>query len=203
MAQGQKEIFEGAKKAISTELNPEILAWSFSEMLSQLRALIANKYPSSRERPVRSFCRRYLGMHGESYHEAQDWLSEKAFVPPEKVQLILRVLKSARDGTLSPAVTQKPEPEPATPGTTGMVRKLVDHTTTLFNSLMILVVEAGVSRRDLYDGDRIQIRIALKRVCDAFGIDVIFPEPEAARNQPVTRKEFAGLGLRTQERKRP
>ena len=71
-----------------------------------------------------------------------------------------------------------------------MIRKLIDHTTTLFNSLMILVLEAGVNPDDLYDGDRIQIRIALKKVCDAFGIDVVFPEPEAARNQPVTQQDL-------------
>ena len=229
MAANQTEIFEQAKQSIASELDGEILAWDFSTMLSQLRAIIATKDEATHHNGIRFFCRHYLDMHGNSFNDMRHWLLEKAVMPFEKIQSVLRVLKSERDGTLvaEPASTgrrkqnrdcKKPSREPKAkkvrrseeprqlqpqiPKTAGMIRKLIDHTTTLFNSLMILVVEAGVNPGDLYDGDRIQVRIALKRVCDAFGIAVVFPEPEAARNKPVTGQELANLGLKLPKEKK-
>ena len=229
MAANQTEIFEQAKQSIASELDGEILAWDFSTMLSQLRAVIATKDEATHHNGIRFFCRHYLDMHGSSFNDMRHWLLEKAVMPFDKIESVLRVLKAERDGTLiaGPASAGGPkqnrdhkkpprepkakkvrrseeEPrqlQPQVPKTAGMIRKLIDHTTTLFNSLMILVLEAGVNPDDLYDGDRIQIRIALKKVCDAFGIDVVFPEPEAARNQPVTRQDLADLGV-TKSRQR-
>jgi hypothetical protein len=222
--QTQAEIFEAAKQSVAEELNEEMLSWDFSQMLSRLRDVIANRNQQINSNGIRFFCRHYLGMHGDSHNEMRRWISGEAVMPFERIQLVLRVLKSERDGNLvlvlpdkggrrvhqvkksvnsgSAEEMREPKPEPSAPKTSGIIRKLVDHATTLFNSLMILIVEAGITSDDLFDGDRIQIRMALKQICVAFGIAVIFPESEAARSQPVTRQDFADIGLRTQTERR-
>ncbi len=224
-SQGQTEVFEKAKQSIATELNREILVWDYSQMISALAAVIARKNPNTKSNGSRYFCRHYLGMHGDSYNEMRRWLSGEAEMPFEKIQLVLRVLKSEGDGSLAAVPPNKggsrghhqkkeikapshasevreSKPEPPTPKVSGAIRKFIDHTTTLLNSLMILGVEIGVSPDDLYDGDRIQIRMAAKQIFDAFGIDVVFPESKAAHSQPVTRQDFAEIGLLTQRRKK-
>jgi hypothetical protein len=170
MAQSQQEIFEQAKQSIASELDEEILAWDFSIMLSQLRAVIAKRNESTRHNGIRFFCRHYLGMHGNSFKEMRHWLSEEAVMPFGKIQLVLRTLKSERDGKLVPEPPNKggnkktqgsgPRPPrgleksrrcddspwlaPMRSKTFGIIRKLIDHMTTIFNSSMILVVEANV-----------------------------------------------------------
>jgi hypothetical protein len=222
--QTQAEIFEAAKQSVAEELNEEILAWDFFQMLSRLRDVIASRNQQVKSKGIRFFCRHYLGMHGDSHNEMRRWISGEAVMPFERIQLVLRVLKSERDGNLVLVLPDKggrrvrqvkksvnggggeemreSKPGPSAPKTSGIIRKCVDHATTLFNSLMILIVEAGITSDDLFDGDRIQIRMALKQICAAFGIAVIFPEPEAARSQPVTRQDFADIGLRTQTERR-
>jgi len=233
-SQGQTEVFERAKQSMAAELGEAILSWNFSQMLAELRAVIAKKSPEERGRAhnsVRYFCRHYLGMHGNSFNDMRRWLAGEAVMPFEKIQLVLRSLKSERDGNLVPmppnkggnnahrtkkevivkktkesdareVVRQEPKPEAPQPKCSGAVRKFVDHTTTVFNSLMVLGLELGVIPDNLYDGDRIQIRTAAKQIFDAFGIEVIFPESERAHSQPVTRQDFAEIGVKAGERKK-
>jgi hypothetical protein len=201
----QREVFESAKQAIAQELNGEILSWDFSKMLDEFGRLVASKSdkPNQKQRSTRHFCRHYLGMHGESFMKVCGWFSLKK-MSSEDIQLVLRTLQAAKNGTLvSDGVEHKAPPEPAsiTPPVvpvlemSGTKRTLIEHSVTVLSSLRIVIGVAKIGARDLFDGDRIQMRIALKAICDAFGIDVVFPEPEAAHNQPVTRHDLGDLGL--------
>lgn len=214
--ESQIQIFEEAKQSIAHELKAEVFAWDFSAMLSHWKAVIEDIRLNQKtgRNPMRFFARHYLDLRGQSPKEMRDWLGEKAVMPLGKIQLLLRFLNgwNGQRASAAPAPKKKKgrarprkresKPEPVTPKTTGMIRELVVHTTTIFNSAMILVLEAGVNPSDLFDGDRIQIRIALKKICDAFGIDVNFPEPETVRNKPITRRDLADLGLPQPKRRK-
>ncbi len=224
LTQSQSDTYERAKQSIASELNEETLSWDFSKMLDQLEAAITSKSPTesgATRNAVRFFCRHYLNMRGESFHEARHWLSGKSPMLEKDIQLVLRTLKALGDATfLEIEIQQQPkngdehdscralaaveisvaELPTNRPGS-GVIRKLIDHTISLFNSLVGLIVESGVAPADVYDGDRMQIRGALQKICDAFAITVVFPEPNAARNQPVTREDLSDIGLPRRKRK--
>ena len=224
MAQSQAEVYEQAKQSIASELDNEILAWDFETMLSQLKAIIEKKAPEETGKvhnSIRFFCRHYLAMHGSTFNDMRQWLLGRATMPFEKIQMVLRVLKSEREGSLvrvppntggrkydhvaprslslgperAPELDVTIKPEPPTPKTSGVVRTVIDHTGTTLNSLMILIVQAHVSPDDLFDGDRMRVRIAIEEICKSFGINVVFPKPESIRSRPVTSEDFAKAGL--------
>jgi hypothetical protein len=127
------------------------------------------------------------------------WLSGAAEMPSERIQLVLRALQSALDGKLFPGLPGRyeiSEPKPFMPEASGMKRTLLEYFMATLSQLRIVIGVTEVNPRDLFDGDRIQMRITIKAICNAFGIEVIFPEPGAAQNQPVTRHD---LGLNRTE----
>ena len=224
LIESQAQIYEEAKQSIAGELDEETLSWDFSKMLDQLKTTIANKSPTesgTTRNAVRFFCRHYLNMKGEAFHETRQWLTGDLVMPSASIQLVLRTLKALNDGTFTetdaavwPAKTElqsrkelastviPPIKTPTSHSKPGVARKLVDHTISMFNSLVGLIVESGVAPKDVFDGDRMQIRGALQKICDASGIDVVFPEPDAARNQPVTREDLSTIGLQTRKDKK-
>ncbi len=224
LTQSQTEVFEQAKQSIIGELDEETLNWDFSKMLDQLKTTIANKSPTesgATRNAVRFFCRHYLNMKGEAFNETRRWLTGEKSMSSAEIQLVLRTLKALNDGTFvepdsKPSASETEYDscrelaaaviptvgQPITQPKPGVVRKLIDHTISLFNSLVGLIVESGVQPSDVFDGDRMQIRGALQKICDAFGINVVFPEPDAARNQPVTRDDLSSLGLTLTGKKR-
>ena len=211
----QDKIFERAKTALAGELNEDIQSWDFVQMLKSLKALIKEKgseQPGRGNNPVRFFCRHYLNMPGERYNEMRSWLAGREVMPKEKIELALRVLKTWQDGNLRQTIDKPalpsfdleyPEGEISQPENLELSRKLVDHTISLFNSLRVLIEKSGISPKDVFGGDRMQITSAMWKICNIFGVDVIFPEPDPAQNQPVTKKDLANFGLQKfPERKR-
>lgn len=219
------EAFGQAKQAMSAELDAEMLSWDFSKMLEELKAAIQATKPEGDSNATRSFCHRFLHMphqsHTTTYEQISACFKGRGQLSTETIVVILRSLKAWKDGTLPVVEVSKP-PKPvdhrsckllaatgiATPEMIGektkpgIARKLIDHTISLFNSLVGLVVESGITPTDVFDGDRMQIRGALQKICDAFGINVIFPEPDPARNQPVTGEDLSNLGLPMPQQRR-
>lgn len=199
----QLQIFLSARRA-TPGLTPEVCAMDFSTMLERLKEKIASfKGKVSRGTESRHFGHRYMGMHGEKYKEMSKWFLGQAIMPADKIQRALTILCVNEEITGPPSwsgfiqeIRDEPMPLPSNP----VSRAVVEHLTTVLNSAQILC--GGLSGESVFDSDRIQLRNSLKAICVAFGVEVIFPEPEAALNLPVTQRQFASIGAKERKRAR-
>ncbi|KKQ77837.1 MAG: hypothetical protein A3A96_01940 [Candidatus Zambryskibacteria bacterium RIFCSPLOWO2_01_FULL_39_39] len=209
----QTEVFEDAKESVAHEISENMFDWDFSKMMEQLRRAIQVISPHNAvnsRNAVRKFTRHCLKIQGEGFQKVRGWLNGEP-MRADDIRLVLRTLSQIANGTLKVEIEKPIEKIPeeiyrerqmSEPSTSGAARKLIDHTITLFNSLVGLIIETGVRPSDVYDGDRMQICDALTRTCKAFGIKAVFPEPDMTRSQPVTREDLRDLGFKTLKRRK-
>jgi len=209
----QKRFFFEAKESVLHEINKDMYGWDFSKMIEELKHAIENCGVPSKYNRVRFFSRHYLGMSGQKFRLVQGWTRGESVMSFNDITHVLSVLSKIRDGSIQMQTLETPirseiqiEEIPSETSSAkespGAIRGFIEHTTTTLNSLMILAGELGVESNDLYDGDRIKMRIASKELFKSFGIEVVFPEPKAALSRPVTREDLEGLRLPTTTSKR-
>lgn len=200
--QGQQKAFEEAKNSLAKELSPEMLLWDFSKMMEELRRVIKDKAPNKNDNwgATRSFARHYLKMGGdERFKKVLSWFKGEV-MSAEEIRLVLTALNklgevknSSHDDTSSNKPIQ-------TVGIPRAKRMLVDHTRGIFSSLARLLIESGVTTDDVYDGDRMQIKEAVRNIFTRLGVEVYF-QPEK-QGEPLTRQDMANLGLKKERRKK-
>jgi hypothetical protein len=207
----QIEVFEQVRDQMVSEVSAEVLKWDFGTMLQKLRRAVEEKTTVGGERnpnPLRFFTRNYLKLSGEAFRKVRKWLDGSAAMSADDVTVVLRTLNTIYYGEgietpVAPIRAPRPtRPErkrnsvaaPTATPLKGVRRKLIDHTISLCNSLVGLTAETGINPEDVLDGDRMQVRSALERICDAYGIEAIFPEPGKVRT-PVTAEDLNQMGL--------
>ncbi len=208
----QTEVFDEAKLSVGAELDEEMLLWDFSKMMEELRRAIKSCGVPSKNNRVRFFSRHHLKMGGQKYREVLRWIIGQAEMPADDVIIVLRTLKQLRDGTLgfsdvpeTPVKTVEeeiPEPKLDEQPTSGVIRRIIDHTIGSFNSITGLVVEAGIKPEHAFDSDRMQIQGAVQKVCECFGVAIVFPESEMTFGQPLTHEDLAEIGFERTPRRR-
>ena len=82
------------------------------------------------------------------------------------------------------------------------MRKTINHTICLLNSLGGLIEASEAGATDVLGGDRMQIVEAVQNLCRSLGIEVIFGTENQEKNQPLTAKDLEDLGIKTTETKR-
>lgn len=209
----QIEVYEETKGRLANELGIDVLKWDFDTMLKKLGEAIheQTKVDGKRHRhAIRYFARHFLKMSGEAYNKVSPWLTRKSPMSVDEITLVLRTLnhiyfREVGNGSLKnqPARVGHQSDASRTHHTTynGVIRKLIDHSISILNSLIGLIAEAGVSSSDVLDGDRMQIRSALQRVCGAYGIKVVFTESKKSHT-PVTRDDLSEIGIDSFDRRR-
>jgi hypothetical protein len=208
----QRIVFDEAKQSVGAELDEEMLLWDFSKMMGELQGAIKSCGIPSQNKPVRFFSRHYLKMGGERYKKVIEWLTGQSEMSADDVIIVLQTLKQLRDGTLSfsevPETSVKrveeeiPEQKLIEQPTSGVIRRIIDHTIGSFNSITGLVVEAGIKPEHAFDSDRMQVQGAVQKVCECFGVAVVFPESETTFGQPLTHEDLAEIGFERTPRRR-
>jgi hypothetical protein len=195
----QNEAFDSVKKKLADTLSAEILSWDFPTTLNKLDQAIETHSSPVSHNGVRHFSRHYLKLAGDRYRRVRRWITGKEAMTAEEITLVLKTLSDLESGK-KVKIVEKHFPksdtviisEPRVRDASGVTHKLVDHSISIMNSLLGLIIESGLRPSDVYDGDRMQIINALQRICPAMGIKVNFPEAES-HFIPVTKQDIKKL----------
>jgi hypothetical protein len=179
-------LLEAAKKA--AHVGGEMSTWGYAQVVSELKAGV-RKLPSSKSR-VRDYTREVLKMKGNRYAEVTSWLrGTKVPTNVDDLVTILRALQKSDASSLTPGPTLEPS----------VRRRTTEHIRTLLNSTVGILPPDGLG--EVYESDRMQLRMSMQKLCEAFGVPVVFPEPKTQK-EPVTRQDLSKLGVSTHRRKR-
>lgn len=198
----QQEIFGDAMESVAHELDQNMFSLTFSTMLEELeRAAIESRETGDRRDSVRFFSRHHLNMKGERYKEVLDWIKGSLAMSIDDIVCVLRALNSSRTNISDIRTDRRgnSSPAPIDQPTSGVIRRIIDHSIGSFNSIAGLIVEAGIKPEHAYDSDRMDIQGAVQRICDRFGIAINFTEVET---QPLTRKDLAEIGFEKKTKRR-
>ncbi|OHA18005.1 MAG: hypothetical protein A2836_01765 [Candidatus Taylorbacteria bacterium RIFCSPHIGHO2_01_FULL_45_63] len=191
----REEQFEKAMTLVAPEGGNE--TWTLPKTKQKLREAV--KHCGAKGKPLRSFVRHHLKMGGQRYLEVSKWLEGRVnALSVEQFVTIIRVLKSL-DGQRPEKLRidlPKPKKNPV------LVRKTINHTICLLNSLGGLIEASEAGATDVLGGDRMQIVEAVQNLCRSLGIEVIFGTENQEKNQPLTAKDLEDLGIKTTETKR-
>lgn len=205
----QTKVFEEALESSAHEISEDMYGWDFATMMEELRRTIAEKAAKKGDnfRAVRSFSRHYLQMSGERYNEVRSWLDGRSTMSADNIRLVLRVLNQIRNGSLDITLPESSSKEPHENGapknvavqkeTSGVIRKIIDHTVGSLYSLVGLIAEARVQPTDVFGSDREQVRASMQKVCDHFGISVKFSESKSTHFESMTPEDLAEIGFGT------
>ncbi len=191
------EAYREAKAALAHELSEEVLSWSFSRTMDVLRREIRQNAPKDK---TRFFARHHIGLKGEKFNELIQWLKHPSTMCVEEVTLVLRALQKLqpKQVVLLPPVQEPVQEVGPTPNTNDAVVKhnVVAHFVTMFNSGNLLLDAHDIQPKDVFDGSRISIQLAMQQLCKRFGIAATFSDTSAQFNEPVTRGDLVSIGLR-------
>ena len=211
--QNQLDIFEEAKKSIEG-LDLIMASWNFSDMFNELKSIAQKNKVTGDRNPIRTFCNQYLCFENQTgtqtYEQIRACLRGQLTISVDNIRLILLALKKSRQdlsNSTLPVVKQAkhnsvPDKLVQSKISSGMVRKVIDHTVGSFYSIVSLIIEINVKPEDVFGSDREQIQVSIEKVCKHFGITVKFPEIKCDHFETLTQEDLAGIGFRATRSKK-
>jgi hypothetical protein len=169
-----------ARQSVAAELPDSMRTWSLATMIAEVRGRVDNEESQNR---LRSFTRNVLKLQGTQHKRIGAWLRNPTLLTADDARIVLRALADLSTRAL-------PAPLPAMrQEATDFNRKLRGYIITTINSLDALTAGA-IEPRDFFDGDRMNIRASMERLCARFGITATFSDPSAALNKRVRSDEL-------------
>jgi hypothetical protein len=184
MDKGQVEdtrAFEKAMRTLRHELPDHMRAWNLSTMVAEVQRLVSTEKTQNR---LRSFTRQVLHLSGNQHKRIGAWLRDPSLLTVADAHIVLCALAKMP----APPVAVVPQRIEVT--TSNLNRKLVAFVITNFNSLDMLTAEAGITPADAFDGDRMQLRKAMERLCARFGVRAVFSDRSATRSHPLQSSDL-------------
>lgn len=88
------------------------------------------------------------------------------------------------------------EPQPSSTSKAGVTRQIVDHATNIFNSFANLVESVELHQADINESDRMQIAGATRKILQKMGVEILIPQFDESRFEPLAPESISALGLR-------
>lgn len=179
----RKEAFDAAMRLARPSLPAHARDWTLEETVAALRRAISENTPPADKNKIRHFTVNVLRLRGETFVRVRKWMKGADTLEESALVAILRNVACANPpaGPAAPAA-----PVPVRPDLNAGV---VTHVVSTMNSLSGLVSKTGIVPSDAYDGDRMQMKSAIEKLCRSFGLEAVI-EPVRARNVPVTQADL-------------
>jgi hypothetical protein len=115
------------------------------------------------------FARHTLRMPGDGFKRLRSWFKDPSSMTPEDEELVRKALGLPSN----PPVVRH--------GSGNATREIVDHTISLINSVSDLISRSSIAQGEIREGDRLQMKSAVTKICNAAGIPVRFADKPSRR----------------------